>query len=161
MTGVSSAHAARQRAAPAPSSRVILKSALIRVAEHWQLSWINAADYKALGVIEGCAHELAHALDLGPAFEALIQNMDGEEANRHETAALRIEVAALASLGVRVSMRRLRASANWNGDVGIPTIGQLRAPLNSHEQHCVNRFMGLVTEEVQNIGSPLSGLGTT
>lgn len=137
---------------PQHFSRRLLEEALILVAERWNLSWINAADYKILGVIEGCAHELSHALDLGPDFETSIRAMTSEEANQRETATLRIEVAALARLGVHLSMRRLRASANWEDSASvIPTIKRLRTPLDHHEAHCVDRFLNLITEEIQKL----------
>lgn len=129
-------------------SRQGLEVALLLIAERWQINWINAADYKILGPIEGCAHELAHALDLGPGFELSIWAMDAGEANKHEATALRIEVTALAALGVHLSMRRLRASANWD-DSKIPSLTKLHAPLNRHERRCVRRFEALVTHEVK------------
>lgn len=131
-------------------SRQMLEAALIRIAERWKLSWINVADYKALGVIEGCAHELAHALDLGPDFEVSISAMEDGDANRREAATLRIEVMALEMLGVHLAMRRLRGSANWNGPVGIPTLSQLQAPLDPHERCCVRRFVVMVAKEVKS-----------
>jgi hypothetical protein len=134
--------------------RQILEEALLRVAEDWGLFWINAADYKGLAVIEGCAHELAHALDLGPAFENLLQTMPDEKSNKHEASVLRIEVAALAELGVRLSMRRLRTSANWDGPVGVPSHAQLQASLNKHEQKCTKRFVALIAREIRRTASP-------
>jgi Bacterial RNA polymerase, alpha chain C terminal domain len=129
-------------------SRRMLELALIKVAERWQLSWINVADYEALGIIEGCSHELAHALDLGTDFEDALRDMGGVEANEHEAAALRIEVAALTILGLRLSMRRLWTTANWDGDIGVPALAQLQAPLNRHERSCARRFVAMVNREV-------------
>jgi hypothetical protein len=131
-----------------PPSRQILEAALYRIAGHWKLSGINAADYRELGAIEGIAHELAHALDLGPAFEAQIRDMANSEANNHEAVALRIEAAALTALGVHLSMRRLRAYANWR-NAPLPSIMQLQAPLTSHEQHCVKRFVSMAVGEAK------------
>jgi hypothetical protein len=132
-----------------PPPRKILEKALLRITEGWNLAWINAADYKGLAIIEGCSHELAHLLDLGVDFENLLHNMPDEESNKHEASVLRIEASALAALGIPLSMRRLRASANWNGPDGIPSHTELRAPLNRHEQHCVKRFVALITYEIR------------
>lgn len=130
-----------------------LEEALLRIAEGWNLTWINAADYKRLAIIEGCAHELAHALDLGVDFEDLLQEMPDEESNNHEASVLRIETSALDSLGIHLSMRRLRQSANWDGPDGIPSHAELKAPLNRHEQHCAQRFVALVTHEIRGTAS--------
>jgi hypothetical protein len=127
----------------------MLEEALLRIAKRWNLFWNNAANYKELGVIEGCAHELAHALDLGQSFESLIQDMPDKKSNKHEASALRIEIAALAALGVRLSLQRLHASANWYGPA--PSGIQLRAPLNRHEQDCVRRFAAAVNREVKDL----------
>lgn len=132
-----------------PPGRKMLEEALLIIVEHWQLNWLNAADYKALAVIEGSAHELAHALDLGPRFESRIEDMEGGMANAHEAAALRIEVTALTKFGVRLSMHRLRESANWSGTIGIPSLAQLQAPLNYHERSCVQRFVTMVAHEIR------------
>jgi hypothetical protein len=137
-----------EREETAPPPRKILEEALLRIAEGWNLAWINAADYKELAIIEGCAHELAHFLDLGVDFEALLRDMPDEESNKHEASVLRIEASALASLGISLSMRRLRASANWNEPDGIPSHAELRAPLNRHERHCVKSFVALATHEI-------------
>ena len=142
------------RARKGQSYRQILEKALIKIIKGWTLLWINAADYKKLGRIEGCAHELAHALDLGRIFEDLLQTMSAEKSNKHEASVLRIEVAAPATLGVHLSMRRLRASANWNGSIGVPSLAQSQAALNQHEQNCVDRFKALVTHEIRDMTSP-------
>jgi len=149
-----------------PPTRQMLEEALLKIAKSWNLVGTNAADYKQLALIEGYAHELAHALDLGPSFEHLIEAMPNETANSHEASALRIEIAALTALGVHLSVRRLQASANWAGStistilqeplrrlwsgvVGIPSCAQLRAPLSWHERHCVKRFVAMVRYEVK------------
>lgn len=144
----------RVSAARRTPPRQILEGALVRVADDWGLFWINAADYRGLAVIEGCAHELAHALDLGRTFEDLLRKMPDEESNKHEASVLRIEVAALAELGVHLSMRRLRTSANWNGPVGVPSHAQLQASLNKHEQKCAKRFVTLIAREIRRMTSP-------
>jgi hypothetical protein len=136
--------------------RQILEEALLRIAEDWGLFWINAADYKELAVIEGCAHELAHALDLGRAFEDLLQIMPAEESIKHEASALRIEVTALAALGVRLSMRRLWAAAKWDGPIGAMPYARLQVSLSQHEQRCAKRFVTLITHEIRRMASPNS-----
>lgn len=127
-------------------TRRSLESALIRIAERRQLSAVNAADYKVLHIIEGVAHELAHDLDLGPDFEAALRAMEDAEANEREAAALRIEIAALAALGVRLSARRLWATTNWQ-NTRIP-FTQLSTPLDCHERSCVKRFVIMVKRAV-------------
>ncbi len=122
-----------------------LESALLKIAESRKLFWVNVGDYKMLGTTEGIAHELAHALDLGPDFEVSLRAMGDVEADEREMAALRIEVAALAALGVRLSMRRLWVTANWRD--GMPSLVQLCAPLNRHEQDRVERFIAIVMRE--------------
>lgn len=136
------------RAGAAPPPRKILEEALLRIAEDWNLAWINAADYKELAIIEGCAHELAHFLDLGVDFEDLLRDMPDAESNKHEASVLRIEASALAALGISLSMRRLRTSANWDGSDGVPSHAELRAPLTRHEQHCIKSFVALATYEI-------------
>lgn len=138
------------REGSAPLPRKILEEALVRIAESWNLAWINAADYKGLAIIEGCAHELAHLLDLGVDFEDLLRDMPNKESNKHEASVLRIEASALATLGIHLSMRRLRASANWDGTDGIPSHTALRAPLDPHERHCARRFVALVTHKIKS-----------
>ena len=157
VTNYQGVSAGRRSLTPVPqrmtaARRQVLEEALIKVSEDWSLSWINAADYKKLGVIEGCAHEIAHVLDLGLAFEDLLQAMPAEESNAHEASVLRIEVAALAALGVHLSMRRLRGSANWDGSVdgsGAPTLKQLQEALLPHERDCVLSFVDLVINEIR------------
>jgi hypothetical protein len=151
-----------------PISRSILEEALLKIADRWKLFWVNAADYKRIAIIEGCAHELAHALDLGRSFEPLIQEMAAKKANKHEASALRIEIVALATLGIRVSPRRLHASANWEDlvsydtalgtpsreqrrPVNIPPRAQLQTPLTRHERRCVRRFVTMVAREVKRL----------
>jgi hypothetical protein len=125
------------------SARRSLEHALVEVAERWQLSAVNVAGYRALDIIEGFAHEIAHVIDLGPDFEGSIREMSNAEANEHEAATLRIEVAALAMLGVRLSARRLWATANWRS-ARIP-FAQLLTPMSRHERNCVKRFVAMVT----------------
>lgn len=126
-----------------PLPRRDLGAALLKIADRRRLNWINAADYAELGTIEGIAHELAHTLDLGPNFEVQLRAMGDVEANEHEIAALRIELTALARLGVRLSPRRLWLFANWR-EIGRPSLTQLRAPLTQHESNCVRCFVAAV-----------------
>lgn len=151
-----------------PISRSLLEEALLKIADRWKLFWVNPADYARIAAIEGCAHELAHALDLGRSFELSLQEMEAKKANKHEASALRIEIAALAALGIRVSPRRLHASANWDDpvsydtaigipsrakrrSVNIPPRAQLQTPLTRHERRCVKRFVTMVTREVKRL----------
>lgn len=88
--------------------------AMRSVAESRDLSIVMLATYQGkLALVEGVAHELAHQLEGGPDFERRIRAAGDEEANDHEAATLRIEVAGLALLGMRVSLRHLWRDANW------------------------------------------------
>lgn len=129
-------------------SRRFIQGALVQIANRLELSWINVSEYAdRLGDIEAIAHELAHTLDLGSEFEVSIRRMGDVEANEHEAATLRIELAALARLGVRLSARRLWVTANFR-DIGRPRLVDLRSPLDDHEQHCVAQFVEMVRQEV-------------
>lgn len=130
-------------------SRRALESALLEISERERLAAINAADYQdgTLAAIEGVAHELAHVLDSGPDFEISLEDMEDAQANDREAATLRIEVAALAELGVHLSIRRLWANANWRGDVRIP-FEKLTGPLDGHELACVDGFVAMVRREI-------------
>ena len=129
-------------------ARHALESALLRIAERGRLAGINVSGYRELGVIEGLSHELAHVLDLGPDFEASIREMGDVQANEHEAAALRVEVAALAALGVRLSARRLWATANWRDGGKIPS-ARSATLLYDHELDCVRRFVAMVRREMR------------
>jgi hypothetical protein len=127
--------------------RAQVEVALLRIAAREQLSGINAADYKMLGVIEALAHELAHALDLSPLFEISLRAMTDAEADAREAAVLRIEVTALAALNIRLSLRRLWLNANWRNEK--PAFVQ--QALDLHERRCVNRFVIMVKSEVKGM----------
>jgi hypothetical protein len=126
----------------------LIEASLVSIAQRLDLEGMNAADYVELGTVEGIAHELSHFLDQGPSFESALRTMGCAEANEHEASSLRIEVAALAALGVRVSMRRLLVTANWLGKAGDkPSLAQLQAPLSQRESLRVNRFVSMVITE--------------
>ncbi len=129
-------------------ARRALESALLRLSESRGLVGFNAVGYRdeAVCVIEGIAHELAHVIDLGPDFEVAIRGMGDAEANDHEAAALRIELAALATLGVRLSVRRLWATANWRERGRVP-LARMTRPLDRHERACVGYFVAMVRRE--------------
>jgi len=123
-----------------------IQDRLVWIAKRSDLYWANAGDYARLGIVEGIAHELAHLvdLDMDPRFESSLDAMSDAEANDREVAALRIEVAALAALGVRVSMRRLWATANWRGGAGMPPLVRLRSPLTQREQRLADQIVSMV-----------------
>jgi hypothetical protein len=99
----------------------------------------------SLVLIEGVAHELAHQLEAGRNFEHRLdeRHLEGWLANEHEAATLRIEVAALAALGVRVSLRNLWRDAAWRGDRP-----PLRRELSDRERKCVAAFVRIVRAEM-------------
>ncbi len=131
-------------------ARRALESALLRLSESQGLVGFNAVGYRdeAVCVIEGIAHELAHVLDLGPDFEVAIGVMEDAEANDHEAAVLRVEVAALAELGVNLSVRRLWATANWRERGRVP-LARMTRPLDRHERACVGYFVTMVRREME------------
>lgn len=99
-----------------------------------------------LGLIEGVAHELAHQLEAGRNYEDQLDaaNMENAAANAREAATLRIEVAALAEIGVRLSLRRLWRDAAWRGD--RPRFADVARPLSGREQRCVRAFLRIVQD---------------
>lgn len=105
-----------------------------------------------IALIEGVAHELAHTLEAGRNFEWRLEerNMEGYEANEHEAATLRIEVAALAELGVRVSLRNLWRDAGWRGEK--PRFTRAARALTPRERKCVRAFVQLVRNTVAREG---------
>lgn len=130
-------------------ARRALESALLRLSESRGLVGFNAVGYRdeAIRVIEGIAHELAHVIDLGPDFEVAIRGMGDAEANDHEAATIRIELAALATLGVRLSARRLWATANWR-ECSRLSLARMTRPPNRHERACARRFVAMVRHEI-------------
>lgn len=121
-----------------------IESRLLSLADSMELAGVNAGGYVRLRVVESIAHELAHVVDLGPDFEAKIRGMGDAAANGREAAALRIEVAALSALGVTLSMRRLRGTANWRGGVGVPSLSRLRSPLSQRERRLADQLVSMV-----------------
>lgn len=100
-----------------------------------------------LGEVEGIAHELAHQLEAGRNFEQRLdkKTIGDSAANEHEASTLRIEVAALRALGIKVSLRRLWRDAAWRGET--PALTQ--RPLTPREKKCVVAFMRIVETAVQ------------
>jgi len=99
-----------------------------------------------LAVVEGFAHELAHQLEAGLNFASRILAADDKEADAHEAATLRIEVAGLSLLGVRVSLRHLWRDANWraNWRAKRPALTRRDCLLSSREQRCAAAFSRIV-----------------
>ena len=95
-----------------------------------------------LAVVEAIAHELAHQLEAGRNFETRIRASSDEKANDHEAAVLRIEVASLAMLGVRVSLRHLWLDANWRSE--RPALIQVSRILSDRERRCAMAFSQIV-----------------
>jgi beta-xylosidase len=106
-------------------------------------------DPRRLDVIEAIAHELAHALCLGGVqstdeFQRKIRRLSNVSADQHELTALRVEVAALRQLGVRVDGRRLCAIASFRNET--PTLARMQDPLTVAEQGLVGWFVSIVRE---------------
>lgn len=127
-----------------PARLASLLEAMRSVALRYQLGSASLSFYRGdLDLVEGYAHELAHRMEAGPGFERVIDAASPDQANQHEAAALRIEVAALSALGIRVSLRRLWRVANWNGEA--PTF---QGSLNARERACARRMANLVKRRV-------------
>ncbi len=109
-----------------------------------------------LAVVEGIAHELAHTLEAGRKFEQRLHRASDSEANRHEASALRIEVAALARLGVRVSLPRLWRDANWRQGA-VPARTAARRARSQREQACVRAFLRIVRRAIRREAPRLPG----
>lgn len=116
--------------------------AMGRIAEQRDLSAVLMTYQGKLAVVEGFAHELAHQLEAGRAFESRIRACSDEEANEHEAATLRIEIAGLALLGVRVSLRHLWHDANWRSE--RPALTRRRRLLSVRERRCAAAFAQIV-----------------
>jgi hypothetical protein len=125
--------------------------AMLRVAEGRGLDG-QTVMYRnpRLAVLESVAHELAHQLDYGRNFDARLAKIrpwygaENGAANLREESTLRIEVTALALLGVRLSLRKLWRDANWWGD--RPRFHE-RA-LTERERKCVTAFVRIVRKEM-------------
>lgn len=114
---------------------------------------------RRLDVIEAIAHELAHALCLGGVqstdeFQKKIRRMSDVTADRHELTALRIEVAALKRLGVRMDGRRLCTIASFRYET--PPLARMQDPLTVAEQGLVGWFVSIVREAAKTMkkGAP-------
>ena len=126
--------------------------AMQAVAERRSLSIVMLATYQGkLAVVEGIAHELAHQLEGGPDFELRIRAAGDKKANDHEAATLRIEVAGLALLGVRVSLRHLWRDANWR--LERPKLTGAGSLLSRREQRGAVAFSRIVRAAIQKLSS--------
>lgn len=119
-----------------------LTVALCAVAEHRGLSAELMTYQGKIAVVEGFAHELAHQLEAGRNFEIRIRTSCDPDANEHEASTLRIEIAALAALGVRVSLRRLWRESNWRSE--RPPLTKVRRTPSDRERRCVKAFVRIV-----------------
>jgi hypothetical protein len=142
-----------------PSNLHDVYAAMLVIAEQRALSVVMLATYQGkLAVIEGVAHEFAHQLEAGRNFDLRLRASSDEEANNHEAAALRIEVAALTMLGVRVSLRPLWREANWRSE--RPPLTRARRALSDRERKCAAVFSRIVRGTIQSrlaessIGTP-------
>lgn len=128
-----------------------LREAMLAIEEERELHGIATSHRGPVAVIEAVAHELAHQLDAGRNFEWRIAkgNMEGNESNEHEMSTLRIEVAALRQLGVRVSLRRLWYDANWR--LVRPRLTRWRQVLDAREWRCVAAFVKIVDRKRRDL----------
>lgn len=137
----------KERARPSNLHDVYV--ALSVIAEQRDLSVVMLMTCQGkLAVVEGVAHEFAHQLEAGRNFDLRLRASSDEEANDHETAALRIEVAALAMLGVRVSLRHLWRDANWRSE--RPALTRANRPLSDRERKCAVAFSQIVRGTIQS-----------
>jgi len=123
--------------------------AMLAIAERRGLSVVTLMTYQGkLAVVEGVAHEFALQLEAGRNFDLRLRTASDEEANDHEAAALRIEVAALAMLGVRVSLRHLWRDATWRSE--RPPLTRARRALSDRERRCAAVFSRIVRGAIQS-----------
>lgn len=116
---------------------------MLSIADQRSLIGLPTSHRGKIGAIEGVGHELAHQLEMGRHFEERLRKMPDEIADKHEAAALRIEVAALDSLGIHLSLQRLWRDANWRGDP--PRLTTAQRALSPRERRCVAAFVRIVT----------------
>ena len=124
--------------------RARLHAAMLRIEQDRSLfDALPSTHTGTLGEIEGIAHELAHQLDHGRNFEHRLarRGVTDAQANDREASTLRIEVAALARLGVKVSLRSLWRDAGWRG-----ARPELARRLDARERKCVRAFVRIVRE---------------
>jgi len=119
-----------------------LYTAMLNIAEHRSLVGCPTSHRGKIGAIEGVSHELAHQLEMGRHFEERLRTMTDTRADAHEMAALRIEVTALTTLGLALSLQRLWKDANWQGD--RPQLTAARRVLSLRERKCVRAFVQIV-----------------
>lgn len=125
-----------------PGNLSAVYDALLALAEPRDLTGLVLAYQGDLAKVEALAHELAHQLEAGRKFELRIRACIDDEADEHEAAALRIEVEALALLGVRVTLRNLWRLANWRSRP--PTLTRERRALSDRERRCAVAFARIV-----------------
>lgn len=132
----------------------LLHAAMLRVSDEHDLDpnyyafWPSKSLHRR-NHIESVAHELAHAICIGRIMSSdelgrRIENMSDARADAHELTALRVEVAALRRLGVRVDIVHLPALEAFRGD--RPTAAEFRAPLTVAEQAAVGWFLSIVRD---------------
>jgi predicted nicotinamide N-methyase len=132
-----------------------LVAAMRDIAERRSLVGLATTHRGQIGAIEGVAHELAHQLEAGRNFERRLREMNDREADEHEASTLRIETAALAALGVRVSIRSLWRDANWREDRPTPT--KARRVLDERERRCVAALVAIVQRARGSTEAPARG----
>jgi hypothetical protein len=140
------------------SNREIVRDAMHDEAGRRGLVGYGTSHLGDLAIIEGIAHELAHQLEAGRRFEIRLRRAGDLEANRRESSALRIEVSALARLGVRISLARLWRDANWRGDPP-----GLDAALSDRERRCAASFVRTVRRAIERMApaiNPASPFGS-
>lgn len=126
----------------AQSNLQCLYVAMQHIAKRRNLAGAPTTHRGKLGFVEGIAHELAHRLEAGRGFELRLRRASDKTANAHEASTLRIEVAALAALGARVSLQRLWHDANWQGESEALT--KARHALSPRERKRVAAFIRIV-----------------
>lgn len=137
----------------------VLRSALlvIKEANDWHVSADN--------LIEGCAHELAHALVIGRGricrhFDTLLAKMKTGHRNRNELIAMTVQLAGLKRLGFHQSLKRSAAPAAFYSLDGreeqepFPTIASVERFLKSYRPSpfIVNQFVWYVRTAAKVVG---------
>jgi hypothetical protein len=125
---------------------------LLRAVQHLaaSLDLVGYVTYgrsgSGVGAIEALAHEIAHRIFTGPDFEEHLYNLSSSHkattrrmANRHEAAALRVEVTALGRLGCEIGLRTLWGRSKFARVDGRnrPLWASMILPLTAREDRSV------------------------
>ncbi len=130
--------------------------AMLSLAARYRIA-IDYGNYKKgrRREVESVAHELAHGVVLcGRALSTVtigreLMEVDDHARDINELAALRVEVYAMARLGIRISLRRQVGLADWNH--GRPPRILWAGPLTKDERGQVGCFLRIVRDEIHRV----------